>query len=310
MLANIYAGDFELLGRKRAKIKVNAGRMFGVSKMLEVLDAALSDAGVRPDQLAGIGVAVPGPVNPEKGTAVEMTNLGWHDLSLRDEFGKRLSCPVYVLNDVDAGTYGEYSFGAARGARCVVGVFTGTGLGGGCVYKGHLLQGAQRTCFEIGHLRVVSNGIRCGCGGRGCLETVASRLAISQAVAAAAFRGEAPTVQREAGTDLRKIRSKLIAASVAAGEVAVERIIRDAARWLGVGVASAINLVNPDTIVLGGGLVEAMPDLILENVRASADEHSMRSFQGTYRVAVAQLGDDATAKGAAAWARYREDTRQ
>jgi glucokinase len=274
--------------------------------MLETLGGALAEAQIAPSGLSGIGVAVPGPVNPRKGTVIEMPNLGWNNLALGDVLTRELQCPAHILNDVDAGIYGEYRFGAGKEGRCVLGVFPGTGIGGGCVYEGSLLQGGQRTCMEIGHIRVQPNGPRCGCGGRGCLEAVASRLAISQAVAAAAYRGDAPTILREAGTNLREIRSGVLADAVKAGDKAVVAILNDAARWLGIGVAACVNLLNPDIIVLGGGLVEALPDLYLKGVRASTEEHAMRSFEGTYKIVTAELGDDASAQGAAAWARHVE----
>lgn len=310
MMAAVFDDRLTMVGRKRCKLKGGDGAKSGVARMLDTLREAMAEAQLADGALSGIGVAVPGPVNPRKGTVIEMPNLGWDNLALGDILAKELKCPAHILNDVDAGTYGEFRFGAGRNGRCVLGVFPGTGIGGGCVYEGNLLQGAQRTCMEIGHIRVQPNGPRCGCGGRGCLEAVASRLAISQAVAAAAYRGEAPTILREAGTSLREIRSGVLAAAVKAGDKAVVAILNDAARWLGIGVAAAINLLDPDIIVLGGGLVEALPDLFLKGVRASAEEHAMRSFQGTFKIVTAELGDDASTRGAAAWALHMEVERR
>ncbi len=306
MMAVVYDAQFAPLGRERCKSKGFEGVKSGVSRMQGSLESALANAGVSAGQLAGIGVAVPGPVNPGKGTVIEMPNLGWRNVPLAKALSEAFGCPAHILNDVDAGTYGEYRFGAGRNGRCVLGVFPGTGIGAGCVYEGNLLQGGQRTCLELGHVQVQPDGPRCGCGGRGCLEAVASRLAISQAAAAAAFRGQAPALMREAGTDLSKIRSGALAKSVKEGDKAVEQILQDAAHWLGIGVAAVVNLLNPDIIVLGGGLVEALPDLFLKGVRQSAQDHAMRSFRDTYQVVPAQLGDDASAQGAAAWARHKE----
>jgi len=306
MLAAIFNDRFEIVARKRRRIKLGQAATPGVAQMIDIIGEVMERAQIEPEEIAGAGVAVPGPVDPRRGIVIEMPNLDWRELALGELLGAELKCPVHILNDVDAGTYGEYRFGAGRGGRCVLGVFPGTGIGGGCVYEGNLLQGSSRTCMEIGHIRVMPNGPLCGCGGRGCLEAVASRLAISQAVAAAAYRGEAPTILREVGTNIREIRSKVLAQAATAGDKAVVEILEDAARWLGIGVAAAINLVDPDVIVLGGGLVEALPELFLRGVRESAESHAMRSFQGTFRIAVAELGDDASAKGAAAWAHHRE----
>jgi glucokinase len=159
------------------------------------------------------------------------------------------------------------------------------------------------SCFELGHCRVLPDGPVCGCGQRGCLETVASRLAISSQAASAAYRGEAPNLLEAKGLDLSNIRSKALAASIEAGDVVVEQIVRDAARWLGVGAGILVNLLAPDRIVLGGGLVEAMPELYLDEVRLSARNSSVPGLKDIFDVAVAELGDDSSVTGAAAWAR-------
>ncbi len=306
MLAVAYDEEFNVIGRKRCKSRGTEGAKAGVARILEAILEALAEDGSKPEALAGVGIAVPGPVNSERGVVIEMPNLGWRNLRLSSQLSKALGCPVHLLNDVDAGTYGEYRFGAGVGARCALGVFPGTGIGGGCVYEGNLLRGATRSCMEIGHLQVVPNGARCGCGGRGCVETVASRLAIAQAAAVAAYRGEAPTVLREAGTDLRKIRSGVLAAALKAGDPAIGTLLHDAAHWLGVAIAGAINLLNPDRIILGGGMVEAMPEMFLHDIGEVLHEQVMRAFRRTYRLVVAELGDDAAVRGAAAWALHRE----
>jgi glucokinase len=210
-------------------------------------------------------------------------------------------CPAEVANDVDAGVFGENRFGAAEGARTVLGVFPGTGIGGGCVYEGSILRGARLSCMEIGHMRVRVDGKLCGCGQRGCLETEASRLAISAEAAKAAFRGEAPNLLRMAGTNLEDIRSGVLADAIKAGDKVVESIVRDAAVAIGDAVASVVHLVAPEIVVLGGGLVEAMPEIFLQTVRERAQKSVMPAFVNSFRVVAAKLGDDAVVLGAAAW---------
>jgi glucokinase len=206
------------------------------------------------------------------------------------------------MNDVDAGVYGEYRFGAGRGARCVLGVFPGTGIGGGCVYDGQIIRGKTGSCMEVGHIQIAPDGPLCGCGRRGCLEAVASRLAISAAAAQAAFRGDAPNLRAEAGTDLTEIRSKVLARAVAAGDTAVEEIIRNAARSIGVAVGNLVNLLLPEQVILGGGLVEAMPDIFVSTVARTAVKRALPSYADSFTVSAAQLGDDAAVMGAAGWA--------
>jgi glucokinase len=275
--------------------------------MFDTIRSALKDGDVNIDRLAGIGVGCPGPLDLDKGILRKAPNLGWENVPLKAQLEKAFSCPAIIANDVDVGVYGEYCFGAARGAYCAVGVFPGTGIGGGCVYRGEILRGKVGSCMELGHLRVAPEGPRCGCGQRGCLEAVASRLAISGAAVQAVFRGEAPALAESCGTDLSNIRSKALARSIAAGDIAIERIIRDAARTIGTALASVIALLSPDRVVLGGGLVEAMPDLFVSEVTEAARAAVLAPFRDTFDVRVAELGDDAGVRGAAALAKRAAD---
>ena len=303
MLAEVFDRKFALLGKKRRKTRGNGEEASPLNRIVATIDNALADAGMDRESLAGIGVGVPGPLDIERGVLLESVNLGWDNMPLKATLEKTFKCSATIVNDVDAGVYGEVRFGAASGARCAVGLFPGTGIGGGCVYEGRILRGKTRSCFEIGHCQVLPDGPLCGCGQRGCLEAVASRLAVSAAAAAAAFRGEAPYLMATQGADLSAIRSKALADAIQAGDTVIEAIVRDAARWLGVGMATAVSLVAPDMVVLGGGMVEAMPDLFLNEAEKSARSHAMRSIRDTFKVAVAQLGDSAATLGAAAWAR-------
>ena len=302
MLATIFDSKFKPLGRERKKTKGNEGVKAGFERILAVIRKALEQANVTPDKIAGIGIGCPGVLDLDRGMILESANLGWKDAKLKEFFENEFHCPVVICNDVDAGVYAEYCFGAGKGARCVLGVFPGTGIGGGCVYEGKILRGRKNSCMEFGHIQVTPNGNLCGCGRRGCLETEASRLAISAAVAQAAFRGEAPYLFATAGTDLSQIRSGVLADAIKNGDQAVEKIICHAAELIGVAVGSVINLLAPDVVVLGGGLVEAMPKLFVDNVDQAARGRCMPSFAKVFKIVAAKLGDDSNVLGAAAWA--------
>jgi glucokinase len=304
MAAAVFDSGFKVVARGRKKTRAREGAAAGVSRIVDVIAAALEEAGVSPGRLGGIGVGCPGPLDLDRGVVLQLPNLGWKDVPLRRKLEKAFGCPAVLSNDVDAGVYGEYRFGAAAGARCVVGVFPGTGIGGGCVYGGELLRGRNRSCMEIGHIQVLPDGPRCGCGRRGCLESVCSRLAVAAAAAAAAHRGEAPRLLEACGMNVEAIKSGALADSIRGGDAAVERIVRDAARWLGVGIGTVVNLLAPDVVVLGGGMVEAMRELFLDEVTKAARRHVMPSFEDIFEVRAAALGDDAVAMGAAAWAEH------
>jgi glucokinase len=302
ILAVVFDENFRPLARRRKRTRGQEGAAEGLRRMIGLVETLLEAVGIGAHQLAGIGVGCPGPLDLNKGVVLEMPNLGWKKVKVKAELEKAFGCPAVVVNDVDAGVYGEFRFGAARGSRCVVGVFPGTGIGGGAVYEGQIIRGERGSALEIGHIPIVRDGRLCGCGRRGCLETVAGRLAISAAAAMAAVRGEAPHLLRNTGTDLQNIRSQALADAIAGGDQAVEAIVREAARTIGWAMAGIVNVLTPDTVLLGGGLVEDMPELFRAEIEAALRTQVMPAFEDTYKVVLAKLGGDATVTGAAALA--------
>ena len=305
MLAAVLNEKAKVLGRHRKKTKGHEGWEEGLGRMVATIRKAVEESEIDPNTIGGIGVGCAGPIDLDKGVIFEAPNLGWEKVPVKKTLEEELGWPVEVVNDVDAGVFGEYSFGAANGARCVVGIFPGTGIGGGCVYEGQIIRGKVGSCMEIGHIQVIPEGIASGHSLSGSLEAVASRLAISAQAAQAAYRGAAPNLRKIAGTDISDIRSGALADSIKAGDKVIEQIVCAAADKIGVAVATIVHLLAPDIVVLGGGLVEAMPELIVEEVQKSAKRRVLPSFSKTYSVVAAKLGDDATVMGAAAWARSR-----
>jgi len=310
MLAKVYDANFRELGQERKRTKEHGGAEAGLERIVKTIRKALENAGIDRNLLGGIGVGFPGPVDMESGKPLEAVNLGWENMPLRDALESEFGCPAFIANDVDVGVYGEYRFGAAKSARCAVGVFPGTGIGGGCVYKGKILRGKYCSVMEIGHIQINSHGKLCGCGRYGCLETEASRLAIAAEVAKAAYRGEAPHVRQAIGSNLNEIRSAMLAQAIKEGDTVVEQIIRRAAEKIGMAVGNLVTIMCPDVIVLGGGLVEALPNLFLEPVTTTARNTCMPPLANMFQVVVAKLGDDASVMGAAAWAEDRSKKRK
>lgn len=306
MMAAALSDEFRVLGRRRRKTKGTDGAKSGVERIVETIHDALKEAQVKAGDVAGIGIGCPGNVDLERGVIIDSANLGWKNVPLKEILQKEFGCPAVILNDVDAGVYGEYRFGAGKSARCVIGVFPGTGIGGGCVLEGQVIRGKTMSCFEIGHVEINPDGLPCGCGRSGCLETEASRLAISAQAAMAAFRGEAPHLLAAAGTDLSEIRSGMLAEAIQAGDKIIARIVERAARQIGRAVGDVVNLLLPDVVVLGGGLVEAMPEIFVKGVEEAARLRAAPPFAKTFKVAAAKLGDDAVVRGAAAWAEAME----
>lgn len=301
MQATLLSPSFKPLVRRRRRTKGHEGAKAGLARIIATIHQAMEEGNIAPGQIGGIGVGCPGPLDLDRGILLDTPNLGWKNVPIKDALEKEFSCPAAVLNDVDAGVYGEYRFGAGKGTRCLVGIFPGTGIGGGCVYEGKILRGRTGSCMEIGHMQVVAGGVLCGCGRRGCLEAEAGRLAIAAEASMAAYRGDAPHLFSIVGTDLTSIRSGTLAESIAAGDTVIEKIVRKAAEHIGTAVANVVNLLAPDKVVLGGGLVEAMPELFLKTVETTARKRVLPAFAQLFEVAPAKLGDDAGSMGAAAW---------
>jgi len=267
------------------------------------IDRLLEECELSADRIAGIGIGCPGPIDLDKGRVTMAPNLGWDDVDVADFLKKRFACSAVVINDVDAGVFGEYKFGAAKGSRCVVGIFPGTGVGGGCVYQGRIFVGAGISCMEIGHTKISSGTRVSGYKVTGTVEAIASRLAIAAEASKAAYRGDAPHLFKKSGTDLAEIRSGALAESVEKGDKAIRELIEEAAETIGIAVVNIVHLLAPDKIVLGGGLVEAMEDLFVGTVSKAAKKNVMGAYKDRFEVVAAKLGDDAGVLGAAAWAK-------
>lgn len=302
MLAVVTDEKFQPIARKRRKTRSEEDNSTGMGRVINTIEKVLEEANVSKDRLAGIGIGCPGMLDLDKGIVRDAANLGWENEPVQAQLEKAFGCPAVILNDVDGGVYGEYRFGAAKGAHTAIGVFPGTGVGGGMVYEGKIFRGKNCSCLEVGHVQVIPDGPRCSCGRQGCLEAVSSRLAIAAAAAQAVFRGQAPKLAELTGSDVANIRSGTLAEAIKKGDKVIEQIVKDAAGHLGTAIGGLVHLLAPDLIVLGGGLVEAMPDLYVDQVSAAAKKWVVPPYAKTYEIVAAKLGDDAVALGAAAWA--------
>ena len=303
MLAMVFDKNFKRVGKARKKTKGNEGMSAGLKRINAVIEDALTDAKVTREQVKGLGIGCPGPLDLKKKMIRTAPNLGWEDVPIGKSIESEFKFPVTVANDVDAGVFGEYTFGAGKGARCLVGIFPGTGVGGGCVYEGKLFLGANCTCMEIGHIPIQPQGPLDGAGNHGSLESVASRLTIAAQCALAAYRGQAPHLLGDAGTDVADIRSGAISGAVENGDKAVKEIVEDVCEHLATSVVTMVHLMAPDIIVFGGGLIEAMEDVMLPEIKKRAMKRILPSMRDVFKITAAKLGDDAGVMGAAALAK-------
>lgn len=251
---------------------------------------------------SAVGAGLPGPV--DGGVVTHPPNLvGWDDpVDVGGHLARALDLPVALGNDVNVAVLGEWTAGAGRDARHLLGVWMGTGVGGGLVLDGRPYTGALGGAGEFGHMIVRAGGAQCGCGRRGCLEAYAGRANMERYVERAAAKGfetELLAIREDKGKD--RMTSSVWAKALANGDRLATRVFDEAVEAVAIGIASAINLLDLDRIVLGGGLAEKLGDDLVGAVEAAIEPHVF--LPGDRRVVVAELGDDAGIVGAAALGR-------
>ena len=298
MLAAVLADDGSVVARNKEKTQ-GGGNKAVLEQILATTEGVLEKAGITAGDVSCMGIAVPGPIDAGNGIILDTPNVGVKDFALGRELTKRFGFPTLLENDVNAGLWGEYRAGAAQGYSDVVGVFPGTGIGGGLILDGHLYRGKRGSAGELGHMVVQTDGRRCGCGGYGCWETVASKTAIARDLVMLAMTGQSPTLAEKGGTEIRNIKSGVIAKAVDAGEEAVIDVVNRAAHFLGVGLANVVNIFDPEVIILGGGLVDKLGKPFVEIADRTMRARAMPRLVEGVEIKAAKLGDDAVVVGAA-----------
>jgi glucokinase len=254
------------------------------------------------ESVLGIGVACAGLIEPSTGKVLYSPNLDWRDLPLADMIARRLDYPIYVGNDVNMAALGELHYGAGIGKRQIVCVFVGTGIGGGIVIDGHLYEGANGFAGEIGHVTIDWDGPDCPSGNAGCWEGFASGTAMQRRTLAALDRGEPSMLAEMLHGDPSKMRVELIAEAAAKGDALARRIIAETGELLGAGCANLVNILNPERIILGGGVIRGVPELV-DMVDAVVRRRALSDAVAGLDVVRARFGREAGVIGAAVLAK-------
>jgi glucokinase len=302
---NLRAAVFSANGSFTCRKGVSTGAADGpdavIERMTRLVAEVAGQAGIAAD--APVGVASPGPLSPRTGIVHFTPNLpGWHDVPLRDRLSAATGRPVVIDNDANCAVVGEARFGAARGATDVIYLGLGTGVGGGIIANGALIDGALGLGGELGHVLVSMDGPRCTCGSVGCLEAYVSGWAIGREGAAVAATADGRAIREAAGG--QEVTAAAVAKAAVAGDQAARSIMERAGIALGAAIGGFINTFNPDLIVIGGGLA-AVGDLVLEPARRTIPRHSFQALRDHAKLVRAELGDDSGIFGAAAIALER-----
>ena len=291
---------FERIGESRGPTPTSGGPA-AVVETIHRLVVEARDAAGNP-ALAAVGVGAPGSIDRATGVVARSPNLaGWMDpFPLGEELSRRLEAPVVVDNDVRFGMLGEHRLGAGRPFADLIGAWFGTGVGGAVILGGVLRNGRSGACGEIGHVCVVDGGRRCGCGRRGCLEAYAGRASMERRARSRVAKGEHTDLFRimeKQGRD--HVTSGVIARALDHGDALTHSLLDDAVAAAGQGIASVVNLLDVEAVVIGGGLGTRLGAPFAKRVAAAMQPHLFVDGEQSVQVVPAGLGDYAGALGAA-----------
>lgn len=300
-LVDVTSGEVVASVRKRTKAE--KGQDFISKRTLEVAQEVLSEAELTNGaDIVAIGVGAAGQIDRQAGVILDAPNLGVRNLNLSELLGQRFNKPVSIGNDVEVASIGELYYGSGQGYKNFVCVFVGTGIGGGIVREGQMYTGLTGTAGEIGHVPIDAGGRICGCGNRGCLEAYASRTAITKAIMAEIHHGRKSILADEAALQLKQgetiIRSGLLANAIKQNDALTIEVVTEAADYLGYGLGTVINFYNPECIILGGGVIEAI-DLLFERASSRALTVALSQPAARTKILRARLGDFSGVVGAA-----------
>jgi len=263
-------------------------------------ETALKEAGIGHEQVLGVGVAVPGHVKPGEGMVMWAPNFKdqWRNVPIAQLVSSALGLPVHIGNDANLAALGEFTFGAGRSVRHLVMLTLGTGIGGGIIIDGKLLEGADGGAAEIGHM-IVNPGGRGGNGAFGSVEGEAQRDAIIERAARKIQEGYPTSLTEACDFDRFALTPALIAEEAEKGDAVAIEVFEETGYYLGICVANLINILNPEMVVIGGGVAQS-GDLILEPIKRAAYACAVRSLSRTCQIVLADLGDNAGILGGVA----------
>lgn len=292
---------FSILGRSKRKTKADLGQAEVIERIAVAIERACEDAGVAVTDLAAVGLGAPGAIDPFTGIIHEAVNLRWNDLPIADLLRARLGVPIYLDNDVNVAIVGEHRLGAGRGASSLLGVWCGTGVGGGIILNNALHYGHFLTAGEIGHMRVLPTNPR----GSRSLENNCSRSAISERVVKLIRANRTSLLAEITGGDFDRVKSSALGEAYHRGDALVTEVADDAADLLAVHLAGLQTLLGFERIILGGGLTEALGAPWVERIAQRVHLETFPDEAKGVRVLATELDDDAGLLGAAVLAAER-----
>ncbi|HSH46927.1 MAG TPA: ROK family protein [Longimicrobiales bacterium] len=293
----------DLMAVRTQKTEAIRGAKFVVDRIVQMLEDAIQEVvdehGGSKEDFAGIGIGSPGPLNRATGTIINTPNLGWRNFPLRDLISNGVGLPAALDNDANCATYGEWWLGAGRDVNNLVGLTLGTGIGGGIVLEGDIFHGASDAAGEIGHMTIDSTGRKCKCGNYGCLEAYASGPAIALRAVEGIEAGAQSMLPDLVEGRLEEITAATVYEAVILGDAYANEVMKETAKLLGTGVANIINVLNPEMVVIAGGVTRAGDHLFVP-LKAEVRRRAFKSSEEVCDIVPAHLVGTAGVIGAMA----------
>jgi len=275
---------------------INIAPEVGLQQIDHCLQSTLKDLQLDLQAVIGIGVGVPGPIVAREGIVSSPPLMpGWDLYPIRARLEEKWSRPISLGNDAELGALGEWAHGAGRGEQNLAYIKVGTGVGAGFLLNGKIYRGATGSAGEIGHITIREDGPQCTCGNFGCLEALAGGNAIARQAQQAVRSGR--RTQLAAIDPVESITAHDVASSARRGDHVAQQIIMEAGTYLGIAIASLVNLFNPSMVVVGGGVAQ-IGDLLLQPMRQVVQQRSLPSVARVVRISTAVLGRRSTSMGA------------
>ncbi len=268
-----------------------------INNIIKGINSILQKNNLDISQINGVGIGCPGQVDPENGLVKFLPNIpGWINIELAEIIEKELELKAGIDNDVRCATLGEHRYGAGKGYNNIICITVGTGIGSGIIMNGRLVRGANSSAGEIGHMILKETGGNfCGCGGVGCFETLASGPSIVEMAEKYIMGGKSAKFRELAGEG--PITPEIVARAAGFGDEVAKTIFKTAGYWIGIALTNVVNLLNPEVVIIGGGVAKC-GDLLLDPVRKTVQEKALKTATENLQILPAQLGNDAGVIGA------------
>ncbi len=300
MLVVVLDPDMKVLSRRKTKVKKGVSPLDTAIAMKNLCEEALSKCSSKWSDVGNIGLSIPSSVNPETGEAFHAPALGWKNVPIKSIISEVFGRDTVIENDVNCGVLAECAVGSARNFKNVIGYFVGTGLGGGIIIDGKLFKGTRGLAGELGHEKIVCEGRKCGCGKRGCVEAYCSKAAFARRLEKVAESKKVSVqLKKYFGNDFSSLKSSQLREAWDDGNKVVREIIIEGFSMLGLASANLVAIMDPECIVYGGGVVEALGDAVMKPIRDAFEENLFGIKASDVYLCLSALGDDAVPMGAA-----------